>query len=181
MGFFAGGAEALVHQPPNRLVRHRLADGVESLVLDAGEQAVIDADLSWDDRWLALCSARPDGRAAVHIAPVRDPPASPDEWVDLSDGTAFFGSPRWSPDGCHLYYLSDRDGFNCVWARPLDAVTKRPVGEAFPIVHAHRSNMKMMRPERSWFALSVARGRLVFNAAATTGEIYTAMLEPVDR
>jgi len=181
MGFFAGGAEALVSHPPNRLVRHRLADGVESLVLDAGEHVVIDADLSWDDRWLALCSARPDGRAAIHIVTIRDPPVPREDWVDLADGTAFVGSPRWSPDGRLLYYLSDRDGFNCVWARPLDAMTKRPVGEAFPIVHAHRSDMKMMRPDRSWFALSVARGQLVFNAAETTGEIYTAMLAPVDK
>jgi len=181
VGFFAGGAEALVHQPPSRVVRHRLADATDCLVLDTGELVVIDADLSWDDSWLAVCSARPDGRAAVHIVPVRDPPASPDEWVDLSDGTAFAGSPRWSPDGRLLYYLSDRDGFNCVWAHPLDPATKRPVGEPFPVLHAHRSGMKMMRPERSWFGLAVARGRLVFNAAETTGEIYTAMLEPVDR
>ena len=74
--------------------------------------------------------------------------------------------------------MSDRDGFNCVWARPLDPVTKRPAGEPFPVLHAHRSKMKMMMPDTSWFALAVARGRLVFNAAETTGEIYTAMLEP---
>ena len=178
LGFFADGAEVLVSQRPNRLVRRRLADVGERLVLDTGEQAVIDADLSWDDRWLALSSARPDGAAAIHLVPVRDPPTPREEWLDLADGTAVVGSPRWSPDGRLLYYLSDRDGFNCVWARLLDPVTKRPAGEPFPVLHAHRSKMKMMMPEKSWFGLAVARGRLVFNAAETTGEIYTAMLEP---
>ncbi|HOC41611.1 MAG TPA: protein kinase [Thermoanaerobaculales bacterium] len=178
VGFFADGAEALVHQFPDRLVRHRLADGAKSLVLDAGELTIVDADLSWDDRWLAVSSARPDGRTAVHLVPVSDPPAPPGEWIDLADGTAFVGSPRWSPDGRLLYYLSDRDGFNCMWARPLDPVTRRPAGEPFAVLHAHRSDMKMLRPEKSWFSLAVGRGRLVFNAAETTGEIYTAMLEP---
>ena len=180
LGFFADGAEVLVSQRPNRLVRRRLGDAGERLVLDAGELLIVDADLSWDDRWLALSSARPDGASGIHIVPVSDPPPPPDEWVEIADGTATVGSPRWSPDGRLLYYMSDRDGFNCVWARPLDPVTKRPAGEPFPVLHAHRSKMKMMMPATSWFALAVTRGRLVFNAAETTGEIYTAMLEPGD-
>jgi Tol biopolymer transport system component/predicted Ser/Thr protein kinase len=178
LDFFADGGEVLVSQHPNRLVRHRFADGAERLVLDPGELAVYGADLSWDDRWLALSSVRPDGRTAIHLIPVSDPPSPRGAWVDVSDGPAWVGSPRWSPDGRLLYYLSDRDGFNCVWARSLDPVTKRPTGEPFAVVHAHHNAMKMTMPAKGSFALAVARGRLVFNASEMTGEIYTAMLEP---
>jgi hypothetical protein len=30
------------------------------------------------------------------------------------------GIGAWSPDGRHIYYLSDRDGQVCLWARSID-------------------------------------------------------------
>ena len=177
VAFFSDG-DALVLQAPNSLVRHRLADGFETVVLEPDEPEILDADLSWDDRWLAVSAGKPDGRVAIFIIPVRDPPPLPAEWIELEDGSHWVGSPRWSPDGRLLYYLSDRDEFTCIWALPLDPTTKRPAGDPFAVLHAHRDTMKMVGPNKGAFSMAIGGRRLVFNAAEMTGEVYTAMLQP---
>jgi Tol biopolymer transport system component/predicted Ser/Thr protein kinase len=178
LDFFADGAEVLVWQPPNRLVRRSLVGTSEVLVLEPDELEILDADLSGDDCWLAVSSARPDGRCVVHIIPVRDPPPPPGEWIQVAPEANWLGSPHWSGDGRFLYYLSDRDDFNCIWAQPLDPHSKRPIGEEFPVVHAHQSTMKIWGPRDGLgFEISVGDRYLAFSAAEDTGEIYTAVLE----
>ena len=39
--------------------------------------------------------------------------------------------PIWSPDGNLLYFLSERDGFRCIWGQKLDPASKRPLGAPF--------------------------------------------------
>jgi hypothetical protein len=35
------------------------------------------------------------------------------------------------------YFISNRDGYHCIWAQRLDPATKRPIGEAFGYEHFH--------------------------------------------
>ncbi len=179
LAFFSNGEDILVLQAPNRLVRRSLADSSETLVLDGGELEILDADLSWDDRWLAIHAARPDGRLAIHLLPLRDPPLPEAEWTELADRSQWVSSPRWSPDGRLLYYLSNRDDFLCVWAQALDPVSKRPAGEPIEVLHAHRSAMKLAGGMKFAFSVAIAERRLVVNACEMTGEVYTAMLGPL--
>ena len=58
-------------------------------------------------------------------------------------GDALERDPAWSPDGRFLYFISERDGFRCVWARPLDAATKRPIGDAFAVRHFHAARFSL--------------------------------------
>jgi Tol biopolymer transport system component/predicted Ser/Thr protein kinase len=175
--FFSDGSEALVDWG-RRLSRLRIADGLETPILEMEEgRALLDTDLSWDDRWLAIQTGEPDGKMAISVAPLREPPISPEEWVEIAGRDVWVGAPRWSPDGNTLYYLSDRDDFICLWAQSLDPDTREPVGDPFSIAHAHTSSMSMMPMSRSMWNLEVGRGRLVFNAVEMTGDVYTAMLE----
>jgi len=175
--FFADGSEALVDWG-RRLSRLRVSDGQETSILEMEEgRVLLDTDLSWDDRWLAIQVGEPDGTVAIYAIPLRDPPAAQEDWIRIAGGDTWVGAPRWSSDGGTLYYLSDRDDFICVWARRLDPVTKAPSGDPFAVVHAHTSSMAMMPIRRSMWTLEVASGRLVFNAVAMTGDVYTAMLE----
>jgi hypothetical protein len=75
-----------------------------------------------------------------------------------------------------LYYLSDRDDHTCIWAQPLDPVTKEPNEDPFAVVHAHTSSMKMLYVQRGVWSLEVGSDRLVFNASSLASEIYTAVL-----
>jgi Tol biopolymer transport system component/predicted Ser/Thr protein kinase len=175
--FFSDGKEVLV-QRGQSLSRLDLGTGEEQTVLKVEGRALLDADLSWDDAWLVVETGEPEGRIALHVLPVRDPPVPPGEWIEVAGQDEWVGAPRWSPDGRLLYYLSDRDDFTCVWARRLDPATRQPVGEPFAVAHAHVSSMKMLGVQRGLWSVAVGADRLVFNAAEATGDVYTATLPP---
>jgi len=175
--FFSDGSEVLVDWG-RRLSRLRIADGQETPILEMEEgRALLDTDLSWDDRWLAILTGEPDGKVAISVVPLRESPIFPEDWVEIAGRNTWVAAPRWSPDGRTLYYLSDSDDFTCVWAQSLDPDTREPAGDPFPIAHAHASSMKMAPIQRGAWTLEVGSGRLVFNAGEMTGDVYTAMLD----
>jgi eukaryotic-like serine/threonine-protein kinase len=172
----AEATELLVNRG-GRLARIRLAGGAETPGPDLGQERLLDADLSADGQWVALSTGRTDGRVALQVRRLEASPGSDDGGIEIVDGASWTGSPRWSPDGRLLYYLSDRDDFNCVWAIPLEHRTKRPAGEPFAVLHAHRSDRKLTLPAKRGFSLAVSRNRLVLNAGELAGEVYIGKLE----
>ena len=179
LGFLSDGSQALVRRGAARLELLSLDDGESTKLLELKEGVLLGADLSWDDRWVAVWTGRPDERVTIEIVPLRDGSLVVDSGIEFTDGRHWTGVPRWSVDGRFLYYTSDQDDFLCIWAQPLDVTTKRPVGEPFAVLHAHNAEMKMRVPRKSFFTLTVGHGRLVFNAGETSSEVYTAMLENV--
>jgi Tol biopolymer transport system component len=174
--FFTDGEHVLVDRGPS-LSRVRIADGAETPILEMGEsRRLLDTDLSRDDRWLAVQIGEPDGSAPIYAVPLDEDPVAPKEWVRIPADGYWAGAPRWSTDGNTLYYLSDRDDFICVWGQHLHPDSRMPVGEPFPVAHAHASAMHRMPFGRGNWTLEVGGNRLVFNAEEMEGDVYTAML-----
>jgi Tol biopolymer transport system component len=172
--FFSDGEHVLVDRG-RTLTRMNVDRGEESVLLEVEDRVLLDADLSWDDEALAVVTGGPEGDLAIHVVPVRDAPVPPEEWVRVAGGD-FLDAPRWSPDGRLLYFLSDRDDYLCVWAQALDPKTHQPVGDPIPIAHAHDSEQKLLSSMRSMWSLAVGQDRLVYNAARSSGNVYTALL-----
>ena len=173
VGFTADERRALLRVGPKSLVLRDVAGGPDQPVFDAGPAALVDADLSWDDRWLTVLTGHDDGTMAIRVVPLA---ARASTGVEIVRSDDWLGSPRWSPDGSRLYHLSRRDGFYCLWSQLLDALTKAPRGEPVAVVHAHRN--PRIGPPRGSFSVSVGRSRLVFSAANVTGDILMAQLPP---
>ena len=111
---------------------------VVASVTDGGEQGVSTADFAWDPVWSPTGDAlawhewdHPDMPwdasrivvAAVLDGVVGEPvvvAGGPDEQV---------GQPRWSPDGAHLAWGSDRDGWLRVWIGDARGDGARPIAE----------------------------------------------------
>jgi eukaryotic-like serine/threonine-protein kinase len=94
------------------------------------------------------------------------------DWIPVTDGENLDDKPRWSPDGNLLYFTSERDGFRCIWAQRLDAVSKRPVSAPFGVYHFHTSRRSLMNVGLGPLEISVARNALVFNLGEITGNIW---------
>jgi dipeptidyl aminopeptidase/acylaminoacyl peptidase len=169
-GLTRDASRALVRRGP-RLSLRSVADGSEQALFDAGKDFLLDADLSWDDSWLAVLLGHADGTVSIRALPVG---GDASRTVDVVRSDDWLNSPRWSPDGTKLYHLSRRDGFYCIWAQPLDPATKVARGEPVAVQHLHRS--PRLTAPRGMFQISVARHRLVFNALQRTGDILMAQL-----
>jgi hypothetical protein len=73
-----------------------------------------------------------------------------------------------------IYFISDRDGFRCLWYQRLDPATKRPVGSPAPLHHLHRARLTMMNVDNGQQAISVARDKIVFSLGELTGNVWMA-------
>lgn len=169
-GFTSDEARALVRRGSKLLLRDA-AGGGERTVFDAAPAFLLDADLSWDDRWLAVLLSHADGTMSIRAVPVADDGAAA---VEVARSDDWLASPRWSPDGARLYHLSRRDGFYCIWAQPVDPATRAPRGEPVAVQHLH--GRPRIGPPRAAYVLSVGRRRLVFNAVNVTGDVLMAQL-----
>jgi len=139
------------------------------------------ARFSPDDRWIAYHADNGPFTRQIFIAAFHGETAlGENEWIPVTDGAAMDHSPYWSPDGNLLYFLSERDGFRCIWAQRLQAATKRPAGPALPIRHFHtaRHTLLMNVVASPWeVGLSVIRDKMLFSLDELAGNIWMAKLE----
>jgi Tol biopolymer transport system component len=176
-GFFSDSRTVLAGVGSSRLVRRSVDDGTETPLAELAEGLIFDADLSWDDRWLALTILRPDGSTALQIVPVAERAVPATEWIPIPESASLRSGPRWSPEGDRIYAVAKRDGFQCVWAQALDPATKRPFGAPVAVFHAHRNPWIMWSPPWA-FSLAVGRRQIVFNAAEISGNVLIGQLPP---
>jgi Tol biopolymer transport system component len=136
--------------------------------------AVTQASFSPDDRWICFLAGVGPNRNRVYIVQFRAGTAAPEsEWIGITDGGAFEGQPRWSPDGNLVYFVSNRDGFRCIWAQRLHTLTKRPVEAPFAVYHFHSARRSLTNVGNvGLVGLGVSRDRLVFNLGELTGNIW---------
>jgi hypothetical protein len=173
--FLPGSGEAVIHHSPRRLARRNLATGAERELARLETGAILDVDAAAGDRWLTLLWGRPDRTIGIYAVPVRDSVATERDFVPLVEGPAWLGCPRWSEDGSRLYYLSSQDGFSCVWMKRVDRATGRPIGNATPVLHLHRTD-RVLYP-RGVGSIALTADRLIFNAAEVRGNIWQAQLD----
>jgi eukaryotic-like serine/threonine-protein kinase len=152
-----------------------LASGQKRVILQRAGYAIFRPRISRDGRWLAFHARNRPGRSALFVTPFRgSEPVSEREWIPVTDGESYDLAPVWSPNGNILYFLSERDGFRCVWAQRLQADTKHPAGPPFAMLHFHAATRSMIYLTTNWLALSVAPDKLVFNVGDITGNIWLA-------
>jgi hypothetical protein len=89
------------------------------------------------------------------------------EWVPITSGSAYDGPGHWSPDSNRIYFLSNRDGFSCLWEQRLDSL-KRPIGEPSPVRHFHSA------ARYAYLYFSVSRNYIVLTIQERTGNIWLA-------
>jgi Tol biopolymer transport system component len=133
-----------------------------------------DSRFSQDGKWIALHGLKSPTTRQIFIVPFREEaPVPVEEWIPVTDGSGMDRSIAWAPGGELLYFLSERDRFRCIWAQPLDAATKKPVGDAFNVAHFHQASRSLVD---AGFNMAANRDSLFFALANLSGNIW--MIEP---
>ena len=174
--FLPGSGDAVVAHGMQQLARRDLATEAERAVLRIGTGSIFDVDAAAGDCWLAVLWGRPERAMGIYAVPLRDSAVTEQDFIPLVEGPWWFGSPRWSADGGRLYYLSNQDGYTCIWMQRVDRASGRPIGEATPVFHAHRTDRILYGPRSAW-SIAVTTDRLIFNAAEIQGNIWQAKLD----
>jgi eukaryotic-like serine/threonine-protein kinase len=129
-----------------------------------------------DERWVAFSGWHEgDHQRQILVVPITpDGQVAPSQVVQLTIDSYANREPVWSPDGRRIYFLSDRDGRNCVWAQDIDAVSKHPIGESFGVAHFHSAGRLVRGPSANsgTIGLSAAGNFLVLTLTDTKGNIW---------
>jgi Tol biopolymer transport system component/predicted Ser/Thr protein kinase len=152
---------------------YTLPGAAPQLVFRHPEFVLYEARFSPDGQWVAFHGLNSPTTRQMFVAPFRGQEVPVEEWIAVSDGSQMDRNLVWSPDGATLYFLSDRDGFRCIWAQRLNPATKRLAGSPFSVVHFHQAGRSMVD---AGFNMSVTADSLVFALTDLTGNIW--MIRP---
>jgi len=132
--------------------------------------------ISPDEKWVAFQTVVSQTQRKMYVAPITNWRAGPESsWIYVADARA---PAAWSPSGNLLYFLSDRDGFRCIWAQHLNPRTRHPEGPAFAVQHLHAARRTLsINLEVASIGLSVAAGKLFFSGPEHTGNVWIAELD----
>jgi Tol biopolymer transport system component len=179
MGASTDGSRILYEPPENEDVllydvAHRTT---LTLALRPSPDLILSSSrFSRDGNWVAFHALRnATNSAQIWIVPTGGAlPVPQSEWIAVTDGTKLERDPAWSADGGFLYFVSERDGFRCLWARPLNPLTKKPSGEAFPVRHFHSARFSLRHVGSQGFltGLSAGEGALVFSMGELKANVW---------
>ena len=129
------------------------------------------AKFSYDDRWILITAENGLDAPHLYAVPFRPPyPIAISRWADLGEGA--FGA--WAPSGNRIYFLRDHQGSRCLYTLALDPATKRPAGEATPVLHFHSAWRSPLQLDPGSFRLLVAQDKLVFSLGETQSNLWLA-------
>jgi hypothetical protein len=133
--------------------------------------------ISDDGKWIAFAAFRTDRDFTLYVAPFSPgrPPLK-SEWIRIPHSSRAHPNPRWSPDGSILYFSSEQDGYDCIWAERLDPATKHPRGEPFEVRHFRDTALRMVSPS-FYQPIALAFDKIVISLESRSGEIWMLKLQ----
>ncbi len=162
----------------NRVHSLDLRSGSEKVFLERPGFALYQTKFSLDDQFVALnaCHDYDSGvrDCRIFIVPIENGvPPPPDRWISVDHPSHWDDKPRWSPNGNLLYFISDRDGYLCLWAQRLANRTKAPVGTPFPVYHFHSARLSTANLDMSILEIGVAKDKIIVGLGELTGNVWS--------
>ena len=164
------------HTPDRREIRILDIATGQSATLLKHSLPIFSPHLSPDEKWITFITAPGGRRRLIYVAPMRWTSGIPQsEWIVAVDGNDLDRQPVWSGKGDGLYFLSQRDGYQCIWEQKLDRVSRKPDGQAFAIQHMHDARYNTMAfSDPSEIGLSASETALFFSMMEWRANIWLA-------
>jgi eukaryotic-like serine/threonine-protein kinase len=162
---------------PTKLALLHTPSGQRSTFTSHSEYHLYEPSFSPDNRWVAFLARVKADRLRIYVAPFRTTsPVDRTEWIPITDGTEWDDRLVWAPNGTRLYFVSERDGFRCVWAQDVDVSSKRASGLPSAFYHSHEARLSIANAGSRTGHLSVGDRSIVLGQGELTGNIWMAKL-----
>jgi Tol biopolymer transport system component/DNA-binding winged helix-turn-helix (wHTH) protein len=154
-----------------------LQSGNEKLLLTRSGFGLYQSKFSPDDLFIALegCHYDDSGAAVsqIFVVPIESGvPVPPGRWIAIDHPGRWDDKPRWSPSGNLLYFISDRDGYLCLWAQRFAGLAKKLVGVPFPVHHFHSARLAMANLDTGMLEIAVAQDKIIVGLGGLTGNVW---------
>lgn len=147
-----------------------------TVILPNSELTFDDASLSPNGQWISYVAHKNSQQSTIFVAPFLGRLIDFRQGRSISDQGAWNDKPRWTKDGDSVVYISDRDGFRCLWRQELDR-DHHARGVLRSVAHFHQSRLSPINLSRLAFNLSVCRDWVLFNLADQRANIWIARPE----
>jgi Tol biopolymer transport system component len=139
------------------------------------------ARFSPDARWVAFHAETGPYKRRIFISRLQgETLGGESRWIPITAGTDIDIAPTWSPDGNLLYFISERDGFRCIWAQRLHPDSRIAVDPPFAVQHFHtgaRALLTNFRANPLQIGLSTSDRGIVYSLEELRGNIWTMELQ----
>ncbi len=107
---------------------------------------------------------------AVHMSRVSGQVTGP--WIEISDMGLSADHPRWSGDGRTIFYISNVDGFSCIYGQRFSPERDGVVGTPFAVAHFHNQRASIDHVSQPSRNLSVDGDSISFNLGEQSSTIW---------
>jgi eukaryotic-like serine/threonine-protein kinase len=176
------GGDAIFHTSPRgEIALLDINTGLSRAVLSAPDGITLgEADWSPDTGYLLFTASSNGTNKQVYAVRFPQATGSPHgPRMQLTPELQDVEKPRWSQDGARFYYLSNKDGYLCVWGNRFRPDRAGPFEESFPVMHYHdfpRFSPNSAGPLSRGF--SVASGSIFINVGEEMETIWVGRLGP---
>jgi Tol biopolymer transport system component/DNA-binding winged helix-turn-helix (wHTH) protein len=147
--------------------------------LTRGKTRITQSRYAPDDRWIVFDlvandpTSGPLTQARIVVAPLKNGNAgAPDTWIPIGHKTGWDDKATWSLSGTRMYFLSDEDGFRCIWTQVLNPQTKVPITPPIAVYHFHQARASLLNVGLAELNLAVAKDKVFFEVGELTGSIW---------
>ena len=150
--------------------------GAISSVLGESGAALGDASWSPTNEFLLFTETKNDRKRIFAVRLPRSSGKREGKWISIPDNGIAPEHPRWSGDGRTIFYISNSDGFPCIYGQAFSPERGEVVGSPYAVSHFHNQRANIDNVFAEWLRLSVDGDSVYFNLGEQSSTVWLGSL-----
>jgi serine/threonine protein kinase len=146
------------------------------VVLQEEGAALSDASWSPTNELMLFTETKGDRKQMFAVRLPRSTAKVEGKWIPISGKGVLLEHPRWSGDGRTIFYVSNSDGFSCIYGQKFSPERGELIGNPFAVAHFHNQRASIDNVFPRSRNLSVDGDSIYFNLGEQSSTIWIGSL-----